>query len=390
MGESNSSHRGSSKGCEFFAEILATVWAVSAIGCEKVSGLDEYTVGEPAADPARVAAFLGGDTTCDECVRSACLAEVSACSSDSACADAALCMGSCTIEPSHSTDPACVVTKCRSVSEPVGRFRDLTNCAIAGCREPCAIGKSWGCSGKYNWPRATKPFDLSYKLYLFSTSNPFTSARAVLCDRLSPVADCRANSPPEPYLIGEDVSDAAGVINLRVEPNTSLDGQTTVPRTYNYLEVTDITPFATRMELGPQTVPLAYMPTVPVLWTGMRGSAGTRFFAGIAVDCRGSRVMAAAGLKARWVPDDGCCRDGPVPVGWQYWDARGEEVNADGTSLSGVFDHFEILKPGIYRLELFDRETGDVRESYDVTFPADHSGHITVFVFPPTADDVAK
>lgn len=87
---------------------------------------------------------------CEACARSTCERERADCLEDSACTAQLECMRTC-------SDPACA-QRCRSTHAAGGwwspYWEDLFVCAYGSCRAECNTGANWGCSQRFDWPRA--------------------------------------------------------------------------------------------------------------------------------------------------------------------------------------------------------------------------------------------
>jgi hypothetical protein len=106
------------------------------------------------------------------------------------------------------------------------------------------------------------------------------------------------------------------------------------------------------------------------------------FVYGLIFDCRGSSEMAARGvdLVTPW--------DAPLVYYWPEKPVQfGEPLPFNtGTALTGVFSvPTDSVPPGLYRIELRDRATREVRSQYLVEIVADEN--VVLFLFPTTSSE---
>jgi hypothetical protein len=176
-------------------ETLACVVAGAALGCAKLAGVDDYATSNGDHSREAVAAFLGGGA-CGACIEDACRLEVDACSADNACSAPAACMARCQSRNQQAGDPACVIMECAGASLPTnGALLDLSACAKSACSDQCQIGRSWACSGKYDWPRVpATPFVAAYQIGIFDSLEHFGDRTVRLCDRRSPLPACEGTT----------------------------------------------------------------------------------------------------------------------------------------------------------------------------------------------------
>src|SRR5262249_28746307 len=145
-----------------------------------------------------------------ECVTRSCTKQLGACAADATCSRAATCMGAC-------SDPGCVMTQCAGAYRPRNdRLVALVDCAKESCTEPCEIGSSWRCIGKYDWPTpAAEPFSLPFELTLFQDNSPLTKMAVRAC---AGGTDCLG-----PNLLGSTMTtDDSQHGTIQVKPLTGL------------------------------------------------------------------------------------------------------------------------------------------------------------------------
>jgi hypothetical protein len=372
----------------------AAKWILSLllVGCARISGVDDYSAAGVPDRPGRqeVVRFLGGDA-CEMCIERDCAPEVDACASERDCADTAACMGRC-------SDPACVYMKCRGAEIPAAEsgLGLLTACATNSCMEPCEIGTSWSCAGKYDWPAPpSEPFDVSFSIDIWNDSwdpSPhLIGARVGLCN------DSALRSPNVPtvcpasdWLAPESTTDDEGRVTLHVTPVPGVRGPT-VPQSHFYVGATP----ATSTQQYPTLDWRAEwnQPLRPVVGRGQmlllpQGAPAVRrrFLCGFVLDCHGLRALSAQGLTASLENYSGAF------YLMSYWDTD-QGYHLDHTYLGGSFcagiSEDENPTPeaaGLYFLNIDDPTTLERRIRSPVTVPGD--GSAGVVLFPPTSADV--
>jgi hypothetical protein len=367
--------------------------ALGAVACADIAGVDDYAVAEPEAPTDSVAAFLSGSmqapAACTACVRSECGEAVDACSLAEDCAAPARCMAGC-------ADPPCTLLHCAGASLPRNPgLLALTQCAEDHCLETCELGRSWGCD--YDWPDPPEDgFEIELELSIFITEEKLVNATVRLCRADSPELAC---SQPK-YLLDRTETDADGRGRLRVPTERTVSQLPVVPAAYVYIDRLERP--NTDGSLGPKTlgdrfdiplVPYADVFAVPILEYGGYPNNTTRFLNNLVFDCRGSRRLAARGLRFNWQHTNALT---------VYWKQHENLVDSDKTDLSGIVTTFVgdasdpdrqriDVEPGEYPIELADaepEETGPVRATRMVSIP--DRGHVAVLVFPPTRKELAR
>jgi hypothetical protein len=171
------------------------------IGCGQLTGLDEYTI----SDPAR---YLDGPE-CQACLDARCSVRFDQC--DANCQKTLACRRAC-------ADPWCHFA-CGWPDDDQARWatagpalpadEPVATCARDFCTTECAIGQGWACVGDYGWgARASGDLIIRHKAFVgFHWPEPIRDATVVACSRAS-----SCSSP----LAGPALTDERGLVELTI------------------------------------------------------------------------------------------------------------------------------------------------------------------------------
>jgi hypothetical protein len=331
------------------AQELANCYATCEQGCGLCGGT--YATGVPA---------------CEDCMRLECCEEQLACNDHGLCSDFVSCTAGC-------SDIECVYRCARSqdtenydLDEFDQVWGDFKNCAMAICFNACGLGRSFSCSGAFNWPLASEANITLTTKVVEQSQSPIEGAMVRVCGPFDAMCDT-------PLVAA--TTDASGTAELDIEINLQSTGFT------GYLEVTapDVFP-----HLFFQTVPIAVSPLLyaavftsdeaevasAVLGTTFDPQRGQLLYT--VLDCLG---VAANGIRI----DLGAATDGDSTA---FFSINGVPTPAatstSGPGRAGVLN----VKPGAITIQTIDDETGIVVGRTPVVIRAGHATTVQLLVTP--------
>lgn len=204
----------------------SAVVSLMLCGCEQLSGLSKYEVDPPSNDEPPNVPFLSG-RACEECLGEQCSDAEQRCADDLACSSLLAARRKCTDPDCHFRAQypevhqaewdalASGVPMDQATNAPT---HEIELCAQASCRSECAIGRSWGCVGRYDWHKPTRIPDGPFRLRAFLWQwggRAVTGATVRVCR--GSLAECNW----EVSALGPETTDAYGRVDLEI-PSTEL------------------------------------------------------------------------------------------------------------------------------------------------------------------------